>query len=153
MSAVKTQKTQLYFVSGATTATAVAQVASIEGLGGARDQIDTTHLMSDEREFVGGFNNPGPITVNLIWNDTLASHTALRALRDSGELIEWMIADSDGTAAPTVSGGAFEPLTTRTNRKFTGYVADINISFAGNEVQRATLTIQRSGAITTTPKV
>ena len=152
MAAKKTQKTQLYVVSGATAATAIDQVASIDGLGGARDQIDTTHLMSDEREFEGGFNTPGPITVNIIWDEALASHALLNTLRASGAKVEWMIADSDGTAAPTVAASAFAALTTRTNRKFIGYVADITLSFAPGEVQRAVVTIQRSGPVTTTVK-
>lgn len=152
MAAKKTQKTQLYVVSGATAATAIDQVASIDGLGGARDQIDVTHLMSDEREFEGGFNTPGPITVNAIWDETLASHALLNTLRASGNKVEWMIADSDGTAAPTVVASEFQALTTRTNRTFIGYVADITLSFAQNEVQRAVITIQRSGPITTTVK-
>lgn len=153
MANIRTQKTQLYVVSGPTAAQVIEQCAGIGGLGGAADQIDTTHLMSDEREFERGFANPGPVTLTMIWDDKLVSHVLLRTLFASGAKVEWMIADSDGTAAPTVAASAFASLTSRTNRKFVAYVADINIDFGLNEVQRATVTLQRSGAVTTTLKV
>lgn len=150
--AIKTQGTQLYYVSAATTVTEIAKITSISGLGGARDQIDVTHLMSTEREFVGGFANPSPITLELVFDPGQTSHENLIALRESGDKVPWMIALSDGTASPTAAAGAFASLTTRSNLKFSGYVADLNLDFSSNEVVRATVTIQRSGAVTFTKK-
>lgn len=153
MSYIRTQKTQVYVVNGATTAIEIKQVASIAGLGGGRSQINVTHLMSDEEEFVGGLASPGPVTLQVIWDEADTSHTFLESLRDSGDRVEFMIAYEDGTSAPTVAAGAFEVFTSRTNRKFLGYVSDINLDLAQNEVVRATVTIQRSGPFTITKKL
>jgi len=151
---IRTQRAQIYFVTAPTVATEIQQNAGFTGvLAGARDQIDTTHLMSDEREFEGGFNNPGPITIQLIWDTALASHAALNTLRASGARVPFMVCDSDGTTVPTVVSSAFGAFATRTNHRFIGYVADIALDYALNEVVRATVTIQRSGPTTTTPRV
>lgn len=149
---IKTFNSQLYFVSGATAATKVQNAASVTGLGGGRSQIPVNTLESEEDEFIAGRASPGPVTVAMIWDPTLPSHGELLALLASGEKVEWMLCYGDGTGTPTVAASAFESLTTRTNEKFIGYVADINRDAADNEVWRATLTIQRSGPITLTEK-
>lgn len=152
MANLKTQGTQLYYVSGPTAATVLAKIVSVSGLGGARDQIDVTHLMSEEREFEAGFANPGQVTLEIIFDPAEASHEALLDLKDSGAKVPWMIASSDATTAPTVVASAFSALTTRTNWKFTAYVADFNLDFNSNEVVRGTVTLQRSGAVAFTKK-
>lgn len=153
MPAIRTQGTQLYTVTGTTTVTEIGQIVSISGLGGARDQIDTTVLTDAERTFVGGFANPGPITLELVFDPTVVSHQTLQTLFGNSNVVPWMIAAADGTATPTATGGAFTSLTSRSNWRFLGYVADVNLDFSTNEVIRGTVTIQRSGAVTTTPKV
>ena len=149
---LKTQGTQLYYVSGPTAATVLAKIVSVDGLGGPRDQIDVTHLMSEEREFEAGFANPGQVTLEIIFDPAEASHEALLGLKDSGDKVPWMIASSDATTAPTVVASAFSALTTRTNWVFTAYVADFNLNFNSNEVVRGTVTLQRSGAVAFTKK-
>lgn len=155
---LKTQGTALYFVKpGTTTGTAVKVTCptGISGLGGAADQIDTTCLDdTDDRQYVRGLGNPGQVTVPFVLKAGDASHADLIALKAAGTSVEWMVCMSDATTAPTVtaSSNSFAALTTRSNIEFTGYVADITIDAAGNEVVRGTMTIQRAGAWTVTWK-
>lgn len=152
MPAIRTQGSQLYTVTGPTVVAEIGQIVSISGLGGARDQIDTTVLTDAERTFVGGFANPGPITLELVFDPTVVSHQTLTTLFGSAVTVPWMIAASDGTATPTATAGAFVSIATRSNWRFLGYVSDVNLDFSTNEVIRGTVTIQRSGAVTTTPR-
>ena len=82
------------------------------------------------------------------------SHADLVALKEAGTSVEWMVCMSDATTVPvvTVSTNSFTALTTRSNIKFSGYVADLTLDGATNEVWRGTMTIQRSGAWTITWK-
>lgn len=155
---LKTQGTHLYFVKPGTptgTAVKVTCPTGISGLGGAADQIDTTCLDdTDDRQYVRGLGNPGQVTVPFVLKAGDASHADLIALKAAGTSVEWMVCMSDATTAPTVtaSTNSFAALTTRSNIEFTGYVADITIDAAGNEVVRGTMTIQRAGAWTVTWK-
>ena len=155
---LKTQGTALYFVKPGTptgTAVKVTCPTGISGLGGAADQIDTTCLDdTDDRQYVRGLGNPGQVTVPFVLKAGDASHADLIALKAAGTSVEWMVCMSDATTAPTVtaSTNSFAALTTRSNIEFTGYVADITIDAAGNEVVRGTMTIQRAGAWTVTWK-
>ena len=71
---VKTQGTELYFVDASVTASAPDLVkmscpTGVQGLGGAKDQIETTCLdATTDKEFAGGLGNPGTVSVpfNLI---------------------------------------------------------------------------------------
>lgn len=145
---VKTQGTRLFFAVSASEIHKVACATGIQGLGGARDQIDITCLDSDEREYSGGFANPGQVTIPINFIPRSASHQALMGLKETGATISWMIVLSDQTGSPTVldtsdrlnSPGA-------TTAEFLGYVADFNADIGTNEIVRGTLTVQRSGGV------
>lgn len=155
---LKTQGTHLYFVKPGTptgTAVKVTCPTGISGLGGAADQIDTTDLdQTDDRQYLRGLGNPGQVTVPFILKSGDASHADLIALKAAGTSVKWMVCMSDATTAPTVtaSTNSFTALTTRSNIEFTGYIADLTLDGATNEVWRGTMTIQRSGAWTITWK-
>lgn len=148
---LKTQGTHLYFVKPGTptgTAVKVTCPTGISGLGGAADQIETTSLDdTEDRQYVRGLGNPGQVTVPFVLVAGDASQADLIGLKASGASVQWMLCMSDATAAPTVTAGTnnFAALTTRSNIKFDGYVADITIDAASNEIVRGTMTIQRSG--------
>jgi hypothetical protein len=150
---LKTQGTELYFISRANSDPEVVKVAcptGISGLGGPADQLDDTCLDGTERTFKRGLGNPGQVSVPINFIPSSASHQALIALQTSGENVDWLIGLSDGTAAPTLdSDGLFvaPPSPTRTSIGFNAYVSDFNIDIATNEIVRATLTLQRSGPI------
>ena len=144
---IKTQGTNLYFISGGVVKTMTCPTG-ITGLGGTRDQIETTCLnATDDKSYVSGLGNPGQVSVPFVFDPQAASHQTLLDLHDTGEVTEWAIGLSDGTAAPTIVSGALAFGSTRTFAAFDAFVADINIDIATNEVVRGTLTLQRSGSV------
>lgn len=145
---LQTKGTRLFFAVSESAIHKVACATGIQGLGGARDQVDITCLDSEEREYSAGFPNPGQLTVPINFIPRSAAHQALTTLRESGETISWMIVFSDQAGSPTnqdSTGHLDSP--GGTTAEFLGYVADFTIDVATNEIVRATLLIQRSGAI------
>ena len=144
---IKTQGTNLYFIDNAAVVT-MGCPTGITGLGGTRDQIETTCLnATDDKSYVSGLGNPGQISVPFVFTPSDTSHQALLDLHDTGDVTEWAIGLSDGTAAPTIVSGALAFGSTRTYASLDAFVADINIDIATNEVVRGTLTLQRSGSV------
>lgn len=145
---VATKGTRLYFAVSETEILKVACPTGVTGLGGPATQIDQTCLDSEEMESFAGMANPGQLTIPINFINRSASHQALFALKESGEKISWMVVDSDQQGEPVavdsegrlVSPGA-------TTKEFVGYVADIEVNYEVNNIKRATLTLQRSGAI------
>jgi hypothetical protein len=152
---IKTQGSELFFAD--TLSSSVAQVmkmacpTGITGLGGPADQIEDTCLDDlDDKSFAGGLGNPGQVTVPFVMKPWEGSQQTLWDLKASKETIEWMIGLSDGIGNnPTLdSNDALVAPEDRTSFGFRGYVADLNIDIATNEVVRGTLLIQRSGSVT-----
>jgi len=153
---VKTQGTELFFVdlltSSAGEIVKLACPTGITGLGGAADQIEDTCLDNvGDKTYQRGLGNPGQVSVpfNLIPRDV--SHQLLFDLKDAGTTISWLACLSESTTDPTLNtDDEFIPPTDRTSLGFEGYIADVNIDVATNEIVRGTLTIQRSGVVTPT---
>jgi hypothetical protein len=148
MAATKTQGTQLYYASAATTVTNVAPVISMTGIdSGAVDQIDTTLLTATARSFVAGLANPGAITVELLFDPLDTSLQAFVALKESGASKSWCIGLSDGTTAPTAAASVIvQPAAaSRSSVKFDGFVSGLVVDAPSNDVVKATATIQTSG--------
>lgn len=154
---VKTQGTELFFADATAQTPAMVKMIAptgITGLSGAADQIDVTDLdVITDRKYARGLGNPGQVSAPFILKPTETSHQRLFALKDSGETLNWLVCLSDGTADPTYSAGTLTPPTGRTSIAFQAFIADVAVDIATNEVIRGTLTLQRSGAITTTWKV
>ena len=145
--AIKTQGTNLFFVDSGAVKTMTCPTG-ITGLGGTRDQIETTCLnATDDKSYVSGLGNPGQISVPFVFEPSALDQQLLLDLHDTGEITEWAIGLSDGTAAPTIVSGALAFATSRTYAAFDAFVADIAIDIATNEVVRGTLTLQRSGSV------
>jgi len=151
---VKSQGTEIFFLddysSSTDTVIKMACPTGITGLGGAADQIETTCLEAVEKTFARGLGNPGQVSVPFNFAPSEVSHQLLFDLKDAGVEIEWMACLSDGTADPTTALGALVAPSARTSVGFVGYIADVNIDIATNEIVRGTLTIQRSGNVTWT---
>jgi hypothetical protein len=144
---IKTQGTELYFLDGASVLKLTCPTG-ITGLGGARDQIETTCLDNlDDKTYESGLGNPGQVSVPFVFKPSEASQQTLFDYHDTGEVTEWLIGFSDGTTAPTVVSASLSIGTTRTSAKFDGFIADVNIDVATNEIVRGTMTIQRSGNV------
>ena len=96
-----------------------------------------------------GLGNPGQVSVPFNFIPRSGSHQILFDLKESAEVMPWVIGLSDGTGTPTLdSNDDLVPQASpaRTSIYFKGYVADLNIDIATNEIVRGTLTIQRSGS-------
>ena len=155
---VKTQGTELFLVDRSVTSSQpdlikLACPTGVQGLGGAKDQIETTCLDTiGDKEYAGGLGNPGVVTVpfNLIPREY--SHQILLELKRAGAVLDWIACLSESTEQPTLdTDGVVVPPTTRSSLQFQGYIADVNLDVATNEIVRGTLTIQRSGDVVFNP--
>mgnify|MGYP002353273569 CR=1 FL=1 len=152
---IKTQGSELFTVDKLSASDASVLKfecpTGITGLGGAADQIESTCLdTKGDKEYEGGLGNPGQVSVPFNFIPRSGSHQILFDLKDSREVLPWLIGLSDGVAVPTLNTEdelvpPASPL--RTSIEFRGYVADLNIDIATNEIVRGTLTIQRSGSV------
>lgn len=153
---VKTQGTQLYLIDRFTSSDpAIVRFTcptGITGLGGPKDQIDTTCLeVTDDATSVSGLGRPGQVTVPFNLIPSAFSHQNLFDLKESGETLSWIACLSESTTAPTLnSDNEFEPPVDRTSFRFQAYISDVNLDIAGNEIVRGTLTLQRSGPVVPT---
>lgn len=153
---VKTQGTELFFIDTlSSTLAAIVKLAcptGITGLGGAADQIEDTCLdNTTDKTYQRGLGSPGQVSVpfNLVPRDT--SHQVLFDLKDAGTVISWLACLSESTTDPTLdTDDTFIAPTDRSSFEFSGYIADVNIDIATNEIVRGTLSIQRSGAVVPT---
>lgn len=149
--AVKTQFTNLYFIdpeaSGGPAVIAVECATSISGIGGTRDQIDTTCLESPARQFEAGLIAPGTMTVNINADPSNESHVRLHELYEAGTKFDIALGWSDGDSVPTLdSADEFDLPTDRTFLLLEqAYVSDFPFDFTLNAVVTSALTIQLSG--------
>jgi len=149
---VKSQGTELFFINplGSPSAEMVKMACptGITGLGGAADQVEDTCLDTvGDKTYKPGLGNPGQVSVPFNMIPTNEGHQLLFTLKDAGTVLKWIACLSDGTADPTISAGSFVAPALRTSLSFSGYIADVNIDIATNDLVRGTLTIQRSGAV------
>ncbi|WP_158608740.1 phage tail tube protein [Neisseria weixii] len=150
---IKTQGTHIYFVDNITTPTTPKLVkldcpTGVSGVGsGQKSQINNTCLDATESEqYLAGLAAPSALSVPYNFDPSKASHQVLNKLKDSGEVIEWMICLSDGTAAPTLASKSMAAPAGRTSVKFSAYVAENVIEVATNDVVKGTASLQRSGS-------
>jgi len=150
---LKSQGTEIWFYDPENSTDGVIKlgcVTNIDGLGGARSQIDTSCFSDIDDTFVGGRGSPGQVTVDLNYSEDDANdyHAKLEAAREAGNTLVWAIGFSNGTSAPTVTtGGSLEFGATRSGRVFDGYIADVAFTIADNDIIRTSLSIQRSGTV------
>lgn len=151
---VATQGTELFFVDTLTSSVAAIVKMScptgISGLGGARDQVETTCLdTTGDKTYVAGLGNPGQVTVpfNLIPRED--SHQLLFTLKAAGTVLNWIECLSEAGTDPTLdTDDTFIAPTDRSSFEFQGFIADVNIDAATNDIVRGTMTVQRSGDVT-----
>lgn len=145
---IKSQGTDLYWASGPTEVTRAVCITGISGLGGARDQIETSCLdNTEDKSFVGGLGTPGQVTVPFNVHKNEISHEDLIALKASGEVVSWGIYSSDSATVPTAVASVMQTVASRASAIFEAYVADVTIDIQGNNIWKGTITLQRSGAV------
>jgi hypothetical protein len=156
--AVKTQGTQLFILdrtsSGAPEVMTVECAISIDGVGGAREQIEVTCLEDSARAYEAGLITPGSMTVTIQADMRNASHARLHELYVSGDKFDLAIGWGDGTAVPGLdTAGDFEFPTTRTYIEVEDvYVSDFPFNFELNAVVTSAVTFQLSGLAILYPK-
>jgi tRNA (Thr-GGU) A37 N-methylase len=148
MAVIKSQKSGLFYASAATTATQITCPTNIEISGGAADQIDATCLNDTTRQNVQGLKNAAQVTINFNVHSGDDSHEALLALKESGEIKSWGVYGSEAATAPTAVGSEMQPVVDRSSLIFDGYVSDVSLTIAGNDIWKGTVVLQTSGAIT-----
>lgn len=150
---VKTQGTQLFMIDKFTSSTPeiirFVCPTGISGLGGPKDQVDTTCLeVTDDKTSVAGLGNPGEVAVPFNLIPSSFSHQSLFDLKELGTTLSWIACLSESKTPPTLgSNDEFDPPNDRTSFMFKAYIADVNIDIATNEIVRGTLTLQRSGTV------
>jgi hypothetical protein len=151
---LKTQGTELFVNDTVSSVGGILKFAcptGISGLGGVADQLEDTCLDAlVDRTYKRGLGNPGQVSVPFNFIPSNFSHQTLFDLQAAGDTLNWLVALSDGTTAPTLvdSDGAITPPANRTSIGFQAYVADVTIDVATNDIVRGTLLLQRSGPVT-----
>ena len=114
--------------------TLIPQCTSISGIGGgAPAEIDVTTLDSTAKEFAMGLKDEGEISVDLVHNPNHAQHLGLRTDRDNRTLRNFRLTLTDSPA---------------TVLDFAAYVKTFAIADAVEDVQRTSMTLRISGAVT-----
>lgn len=153
MPVIKTQGTQLFIIdpsgSDACEVLTIECATNLSGLGAPREQIETTCLESDTREYVGGLATPAPLNVTVNFDPNNESHFRLYELWKSNENFKLAIGFGPETNVPTVDSACdFEFPTQRAYVSAEGYVVDIPLDISLNSVVTAVIPIQLSGEYT-----
>ncbi len=147
---IKTKGTELWFVFNNSNGYNIVKFGcpkGIQGLGGAKSQINETCLDSLEMEFGPGMATPGAITVNTDIDWSKVSHQDLIHMDENDTKTTWIVGFSDGTSVPTVNNttGAITWPSTRSFVEFLGYIADLPLDIQINANVVSAVSIQRSG--------
>lgn len=155
---VKTAGTHLYLLDPDAQTPTVIKFKCPTGITGittgARSRIDTTCLdATDDMTYMSGLGDPGTLSVPFILDTEDQSHQMAFELKKDSRNLKWIVALSDGVAAPVAAAESMTPPTDRSSLSFTAYIADLDLDIATNEVVRGTMTLQRSGGYTANWKV
>ena len=158
MSALRTQGTELFFVSPEGSdggeVVKVVCVTSIDGLSSPIDQVEVTCLEDQDRQYVPGLKTPGAMQFGVNFDPQEDSHVVLHELYRDNITTKFVIGLSDGTSSPTLdSDGDFDLPTDRSWITFEGYISDYPFSFALNNVVASTIGVQVSGPVVPVRKV
>ena len=152
---MKTQGTHFYFIdpeaTGGAEVVKVNCAISLDGFGGARDQLENTCLEeTTAKTYEPGLITPSQATLELNFEPGDETHNRIFELYRDGIRLEMAVGCSDGTADPTVgSDDLFDFPTSRSYIALSdSYFSDFQLSFATNSLVKATATIQQSGLAT-----
>ena len=147
---VKTQGTQIFILdpegSDGCSVLTILCATNLSGLGAPREQIETTCLESDSREYVGGLATPAALTVSVNFDPSNESHFRMYELWKSNTSFKFAIGFGPETNVPTVDSACeFEFPTQRTYIEAEGYIVDLPLDISLNAVVTAAIPIQVSG--------
>jgi len=146
---VETQGTEIFFVdpSAPTALVTMECPTSVSKSGGSRNMIEIMCLNAIDPEYRAGTRTATTYSIPFALIPSAVSHQLLFDLQESGAIVPFNIAFSDGTTDPTVTSGAIVPAAGRTSLGFKAIVMDVAIELATNEVVRGTLQLQMSGPL------
>lgn len=154
---LKTQGSELYMLDTSESPERVLKIANlttIDSLGGSASDIDVTNLDSTAREYLVGLQDNGTASFGLNLNPQDESHQKIFEVA-GGDRYRWAIGCSDGTAPPTIAAGNppnFTLPATRTWFTFTASVQEATRAFSTDDAIRVQGGLRVSGSITMTPK-
>jgi len=150
---VSSQGTEIFVLPpGAASALALSCPTSASKSGGDRNMTEILCLNAIDPEFIAGSRTPTTWSIPFALVPTDVSQQELFDLEDSGAIVPFVIALSDGVADPTVVDDALVPPAARTSFAFSAIVMGVGIDIATNDVVRGTLSLQVSGPVTRTWK-
>jgi hypothetical protein len=156
---IKTQGTELYVLDTTVSppdVLKVANVISIDGLGGQASDIDVTNFDDLRfRQFLAGLIDPGTSNVNLNFDKAAESQIFINA-NAGGARFRWAIGSSEEPGTPpTVNIGGTDfasPLpVTRSWFTFSASVNQLQFGFAIDDVVKLNSALRVSGEIVLTP--
>lgn len=138
MAALKSQTGGIYWLSTSVSPNAYVEIpdcVSVGGPTGSAAIIDATALDDTAKTKIMGLPDEGQVSLELIWGGETnnATQVALRTARAAQTLETFQIRLTDS------------PTSTYT---FTGYVTNWELSFGVDDVIKANVTIEISGAVT-----
>lgn len=160
MAGIKTQKTHIFYRTGAASTFAMARVQGVTGFtpsAGAPTPINVTDLDSDATENILGLQDNGTVAYamnRLPWNDARAAAQNAFLEQLVGEERRYVIGYSDGTAPPTVDSatGVITLPATRSYDQFLGSYGGFSTAFAANDAARITANVSIVGVVDHTPR-
>ena len=112
---------------------AVGQVISISGPDGSVGEIDVTHLASTGKEYIGALPDFGTITMEVVWDPNLGTHSSLWTDFLAQTVASYQIRLSDS------------PQSTLT---FNAYPSQYSANLATDDKVGATISLKVSGSVT-----
>lgn len=155
---LKTQGSELFLLDTSESPERVLKIANlttVDSLGGAASDIDVTNLDSLAREYLVGLQDNGTASFGLNLNPQDESHQKIFELAGGARFL-WALGCSDGAAPPTIAAGSPPTWTlpaTRTWFTFSASVQEATRGFTTDDAVRVTGGLRVSGAITMTPIV
>lgn len=150
---IRTQKTQVYLLNTVDTTGDVEEIKNVTDVGEfgpQADDIEATNLMSDAKEYFVGLPDNGQADLQINFDPTDPVHQLLNDIAGTANRLQFMVAFSDGTGAPTDVGGVLTAPVNRTTAKFTASVKSFRGAVKANDLVRDTCSLRISGAITWT---
>lgn len=133
----------------------IANVSSIDGLGGSASEIDITNFDSTAMEYLVGLLDNGAASISLNLDPTNDSHELLNSIK-GGDRFYWAIGLSDGTADPIPNPspgvGGISVTIGRSWLTFQASVQQWQYSLTTNDAVRVNTSLRVSGEITLYPR-
>lgn len=110
--------------------TAIGEVTDFSGPDGTATEIDTTHLLSDAKEYLMGLPDEGSISLSINWAPADAGQLAVKAARKARTKKDFKITYSDKSTAT-----------------FKGYVMGLSTDAAVDDKVNGSITLRVTGEV------